>query len=318
MFAEIFNLQGSYRVQRQLHHVPVLRKFCEAYFIKLVFRLAEFFSLTKKAKICYIYRMMILVKGGTFQMGNPTGMADEQPVHEVTLDDFYIDDHLTTQAEWRKIMGTNPSYFQSNVKKGESQVKRPVERISQYDCFVYCNLKSLAEKLTPCYSLRGDTNPKNWGEIPEEQNPRWESIECNWDADGYRLPTEAEWEYASRGAGTVSLKKALKDADENRSWTKGNSDCMTHSVSLKQASVLGLYDLFGNLWEWCWDRYDCYEADAVSNPHGAKPTSDNGDRIARGGAWNADAIDCTPYFRNCGAPSARYTFFGLRVVRSKR
>ena len=90
---------------------------------------------------------MILVKGGTFQMGSPTGMADERPVHTVTVDDFYMDEHLVTQAEWKKIMGENPAYFSGSPKKGESQTKRPIEHISQYDAFVYCNKRSIAEKM---------------------------------------------------------------------------------------------------------------------------------------------------------------------------
>ena len=261
---------------------------------------------------------MILVKGGTFQMGSPTGMADERPVHTVTVDDFYMDEHLVTQAEWKKIMGENPAYFSGSPKKGESQTKRPVEHISHYDAFVYCKKRSIAEKLNPCYVIKGESDPKKWGPVPDEQNNAWDSAECRWDANGYRLPTESEWEYAARGGIRDGQKKAAKDADENRSWNKNNSDGMTHAVCLKSPSVLGFYDLFGNVWEWCWDWYDCYIPGEFVNPRGAERTSDNTDRMGRGGAWNAEASDCSPYFRNCGSPASRYNFIGMRVVRSKK
>ena len=113
-------------------------------------------------------------------------------------------------------------------------------------------------------------------------------------------------------------KKASKDADETRSWNKKNSDCMTHAVMLKPASILGLYDLFGNVWEWYWDWYDCYQVGEFINPRGAERSHDNTDRMGRGGAWNSEVSDCSPFFRNCGSPSARYNFIGLRVVRSKK
>ena len=251
-------------------------------------------------------------------MGSATGMADERPLHTVTLDDFYMEDHLVTQSEWKKIMGDNPSYFSANPKKGESQAKRPVEHISQYDAFVYCNKRSIAEKLEPCYIINGSDNPKKWGKVPNEQDSTWDSVTCNWEANGYRLPTESEWEYAARGGAKANQKKALKDADETRSWNKKNSDCMTHAVMLKPASILGLYDLFGNVWEWCWDWYDCYQVGEFINPRGAERSHDNTDRMGRGGAWNSEVSDCSPFFRNCGSPSARYNFIGLRVVRSKK
>ncbi|MBP3709594.1 MAG: formylglycine-generating enzyme family protein [Treponema sp.] len=262
--------------------------------------------------------MMIFVKGSTFEMGSPTGMADERPLHTVTLDDFYMEDHLVTQSEWKKIMGVNPAYFSANPQKGESQVKRPVEHVSHYDALVYCNRRSIAEKLTPCYVIAGKDNPDEWGDVPDEQNAKWDTVTCRWDVNGYRLPTESEWEYAARGGIHNGQKKAAKDADESRSWNKSNSDNMSHAVCLKSASVLGFYDLFGNVWEWCWDWYDCYQLGEFVNPRGAERTSENTDRAGRGGAWNAEASDCSPCFRNCGSPAARYNFIGIRVVRTKK
>lgn len=262
--------------------------------------------------------MLILIKGGTFEMGSATGMADERPLHTVTLDDFYMEDHPVTQAEWKKIMGDMPAYFVNERQKGEQQAKRPIEQISQYDAFVYCNKRSIAEKLKPCYSINGTDNPKKWGEVPHEQNAAWDNVVCNWDANGYRLPTEAEWEYAARGGQKATQKKAFKDYDENKSWNKKNSNAMTHAVGLKPPSILGLHDLFGNVFEWCWDWYDCYQAGEETNPHGPKKNNDNTDRMGRGGAWNSEPSDCSPFFRNCGSPAARYNYIGLRVVRSDK
>ena len=261
---------------------------------------------------------MILVEGGTFEMGSPTGMADERPVHTVTLDNFYMDEHEVTQADWKKVMGINPSYFSDNPEKGESQAKRPVEHISHYDAYVYCNKRSMAEKLTPCYVIGGTDNPEKWGDTPDEQNNLWDNVKCRWDTNGYRLPSETEWEYAARGGIHNTQKKVLKDADDNHSWNKNNSNCMTHAVRLRTPSVLGFYDLFGNVWEWCWDWYDCYRPGNFTNPHGAERTDDNTDRMGRGGAWNAEPSDCSPFFRNCGSPASRYNFIGMRVVRSKK
>jgi formylglycine-generating enzyme len=262
--------------------------------------------------------MMILVEGSTFQMGSATGMADERPVHTVTLDNFYMAEHEVTQSEWKKIMGNNPSYFSDNPFSGETQSRRPVEHISHYDVYVYCNRRSMAENLTPCYLIGGIDNSDKWGKVPEEQTGMWDNVECRWDVNGYRLPTEAEWEYAARGGAHDGQKKVLKDSDENHSWNKNNSECMTHSVCTKVPSVLGFYDLFGNVWEWCWDWYDCYKPGASVNPHGAVRTNENTDRMGRGGAWNAEPSDCSPFFRNCGSPASRYNFIGIRVVRSKK
>lgn len=261
--------------------------------------------------------MMILVEGGTFQMGSLTGMADERPVHSVTLDDFYMEDHLVTQAEWKKTMGDNPSFFCDRVTRGETRAKHPVERVSHYDCCVYCNKRSAAEKLEPCYVINGSDDPDSWGPVPEEQNAMWDRVECRWGAGGYRMPTESEWEYAARGGKKIGPKKISRDWDESRSWNKVSSDCSTHAVCLKPPSALGFHDLFGDVWEWCWDWYDCYKAVERANPRGGAFSPGSADRIGRGGAWNADSADCSPFFRNCGSPAARYNFIGLRVARSK-
>lgn len=250
-------------------------------------------------------------------MGSPTGMADERPVHTVTLSNFFIDTFQTTQENWLQIMETNPSYFISNPAAGENQLRRPVERVSQYDAFVYCNKRSQREGLTPCYVVGGSDNCDKWGSIPAIVEKNWDNVECRWDADGYRLPTEAEWEYAARG-GHLGANHFSSHTTEEEAWNKHNSGMITHAVGLKKPNQLGLHDMFGNVWEWCWDWYMSYPEDAVTNPHGYDTPKAETDKIGRGGAWNAEPSDCTPFFRNGGSPAARYSFIGMRVVRSSQ
>ncbi|MDD2332130.1 MAG: SUMF1/EgtB/PvdO family nonheme iron enzyme, partial [Candidatus Cloacimonetes bacterium] len=125
---------------------------------------------------------MVYVEGGSFQMGSNDGGSDEKPVHLVTMSSFFIGKTEVTQKEWQEVMGSNPSY-----SKGDNL---PVENISWYDALVYCNKRSIKEGLMPAYSIGGNTNPSNWSSG---------TISCDWNASGYRLPTEAEWEYAARG-----------------------------------------------------------------------------------------------------------------------
>ena len=98
---------------------------------------------------------MVFIEGGTFEMGNALGLADERPVHSVTLNDFYIDPYLITQEQWIENMKTNNSYFIGNSAENEIQEKRPVDTVSFFDAIIYCNKRSLKEGLTPCYSING-------------------------------------------------------------------------------------------------------------------------------------------------------------------
>lgn len=260
---------------------------------------------------------MIAIQAGEFVMGSPTGMADERPLHTVTLSPYRISETPVTQNEWRKLMHNNPAYFSDMPVRGEQQLKRPMEKVSCYDTYVYCNRKSIEENLTPCYSINGTDVPDNWGDVPDAQSEMWDAVECDWSATGYRLPTEAEWEYAARGGRKWQQKKTASDWSGERSWNKDNSNYMTHMVGMREPySVLGLQDIFGNVLEWCWDWYDRYTADSVTDPKGATRSLDCLDRVVRGGAWNSVREDCSPFFRNCGSPPARYNFIGFRLVQS--
>jgi formylglycine-generating enzyme required for sulfatase activity len=191
------------------------------------------------------------------------------------------------------LMGRNPSKFQGP--------DRPVERPSYLAAVQYCNMRSLRENLTPCYDL--------------------ETLECDFTADGYRLPTEAEWEYACR-AGTTTPWSFGNDPGElaDHAWFRDNAGKTTHPVRQKRPNPWGLYDMYGNVAEWCHDRYDdgYYERGATQDPRGP----DSGDeRVLRGGHWASSPQACRSSARNSEAPGFAdvcfgYELYGFRCVRN--
>ncbi len=233
----------------------------------------------------------IFVEGGTFEMGSISGDSDEKPVHNVTLDSFYINKHEVTQAEWQSVMGSDstPNYF-----KGED---KPVEQISWFDAVEYCNKRSVAEGLTPCYT---------------NQNGEYT---CDFTANGYRLPTEAEWEYAAKGGNKASNGNTYSGNNEITlvTWYNDNSKNTTHDVMKKEPNELGLYDMSGNVWEWCWDWYGAYSSEEQTNPQGANYVSS---RVIRGGSWYSGADSCRVTLRGSRVPEKVGSFIGFRVVRS--
>jgi len=258
----------------------------------------------------------VFVQGGTFQMGSSSGDSYEQPVHSVTLSPFYINKYETTQAEWQTVMTGNnngisptPSYF-------FDYPNRPVERVNWYAALVFCNRKSIQEGLTPCYAKNGDTNPNNWGIAPVDHYAYWYDITCNWSADGYRLPTEAEWEYAARGGNQSNnyTYSGSNNADDV-AWHDGNSSYRTHDVGTKAPNELGIYDMSGNVYEWCWDWYSSsyYSSSPANNPTG--PSSGSG-RVDRGGSWYNHAYYCRVANRGNYSPGDSYNGLGLRVLRT--
>ncbi len=258
---------------------------------------------------------MIFVEGGTFAMGSDNTFGagtggtfnDEGPIHDVTLDSFYIGNYEVTQAEWFEVMGTNPSYF-----KGDNL---PVELVTWYDAIEYCNARSEKEGLQPYYTIdKEQKDPSNTNSDNLDVN-RW-LITLNKENNGYRLPTESEWEWAAQG-GVKSKGYAYSGSDDinDVAWVDTNSNGVSHTVGGKAPNELGIYDMSGNLWEWCWDWYsDGYESDeAQTNPTGVATGSF---RCVRGGCWYFIADYCRSINRDRDEPYDKYYLLGFRVARN--
>lgn len=250
---------------------------------------------------------MVLVDGGSFIMGSETGDADEKPLHYVTVDSFYISKFEVTQKEWHAVTGSNPSFF-----VGENH---PVEKVNWYDAVEFCNTYSLMKNLTPCYKI--DRDAKDKMNLSSKDKYRWK-VECNWNADGYRLPTEAEWEYAARAGGRSDTAFSGSNNINEVAWYFGNSgdenshDYGTHDVGTKKPNALGIYDMTGNVWEWCWDWYAAYDDKFLNNPRGISYGSE---RVRRGGSWHVKIRRSTMTTRNSRSPGHRSTHYGIRLVR---
>jgi formylglycine-generating enzyme len=247
---------------------------------------------------------MEFIPAGTFRMGNitdhPDGLDREKPVHEVTITRaFMMSRTQVTMKQYRVVMGYNPSHF------GGPDL--PVEQVSWFEAVEFCNRLSLLVGLNPCYSGSG------------------ESIQCDFTANGYRLPTEAEWEYACRagtetdfhtGNMTHSGSSPLDPALDRAGWYGGNSEGSTHPVALKEANDFYLYDMHGNVREWCWDWYsgNYYASSPAEDPRG--PASGI-NRVLRGGSWYDFASYCRSADRDVAPPGRRGNdSVGFRLVRT--
>ena len=229
---------------------------------------------------------MAELPGGTFTMGDAGGKPDEAP-HQVTVGPFLIDRCEVTQAEYSKLMGANPAKF-----KGD---RRPVECVTWFDAALFCNERSRREGLKPCYNE--------------------ETFECDFSADGYRLPTEAEWEYACRAGSSGPLNFSQGDLSRY-AWTRRNSRETTHPVGSLQPNAWGIHDMYGNVSEWCNDWYAPSPAGGV-DPRGAK---DGDKKVLRGGSWKIRERNITSSRRDKDSPATAdicqgYDNYGFRCVR---
>jgi formylglycine-generating enzyme len=242
---------------------------------------------------------MVFVKGGTFQMsGNSTKVAD-----------FYLSKYEVTQHEWGKHM---PAFYYQDQGAG---LNYPVYFVSWYEVLAYSNKRSIAEGLNPCYSINGSTDPDVWGIVPTTPNELWDNVECSWKANGYRMPTEAEWEYAAGGG--IKSKGYLFSGSADYlkvAWMEENSGNRLHQVGLKQPNELGFYDMSGNLYEWCWDWYSEDPTSAQQNSAGP---AEGKFRVEKGGGWDRGVNACKIAGRYYFKPCVSYGGIGVRIARTK-
>ena len=228
---------------------------------------------------------------------------------------FYMSDHEVTRAEYKEVMGSDPSTadaYDKDDKKltGDDVGKNPVNNVSWYETLVYCNKRSMKESLTPCYKINGSTNPADWGAVPIFNNSTWDAATCDFNANGYRLPTEAEWEWAARGGENHTY--AGSDNYNEVAWCYENTyGTGTRDVKTKNANGYGLYDMSGNVWEWCWDWHVI-----IWNTIPNTGPASGADRCNRGGSWKFNSYQAEVADRRNDAPSKRYNYGGFRVVRS--
>ncbi len=251
---------------------------------------------------------MVLVTGGRFEMGDlyAEGSGNALPVHTVAVSTFFMARHDVTFEEYDAFCVATGSQVLDDMGWGRGNM--PVINVRWFEAVSYCNWLSTREGLTPCYAINGS-------------DVRWDS-----GASGYRLPTEAEWEFAARERGKkvrFGNGKEIADSAEINFNAQvqtpfsvpGSYRARSTPVDSFQPSELGLFDMAGNVWQWCWDWYDAayYGKSPLSDPRG--PAS-GAERVLRGGAWHNPAEKSRAMCRGYYDPNARYADFGFRVVRS--
>ncbi len=239
----------------------------------------------------------VFLPGGTFQMGSDTGGRDEAPAHKVSVSGFLMDKYEVTHELFAQAQLPDPSHWRDSPRG-------PVERVRWRDAKQYCNERSQLESLKPCYN---------------EKTPDWD---CDFTASGYRLPTEAEWEFASLAGTSGPYEFGTADKLRQFGWFSENAEQKTHAVGQKKPNRWGLYDLYGNVSEWCEDVYSAtyYPNSPAQDPTGPPGTGADVRRVIKGGSWKSSPDQCRSAARQgevTGDSDACFStdFCGFRCVR---
>ncbi len=250
---------------------------------------------------------LVYVKGGAFIPGNSRNSSKKKVTNRIAaVNDFLIGKYEVTQEQWVQLMGFNPSTFNTCLRC-------PVENVDWYEAVEFCNKLSEQAGLMPYYTI--DKKTKDPGNKKKKDIKKY-TIRLNANANGYRLPTEIEWEYAAKGGLDTTTFVYSGDNDLNKvGWYKNNSNFQTHLVGQKQANKLGIHDMSGNVWEWCWDWFDKDYYKSRSTNHQTGPTEGT-QRVIRGGSWFILADGANVNYRDGTVPYRHVASVGFRVVRS--
>ena len=290
-----------------------------------------------------IFLHMVHVQKGSFEMGkNGDGTVTANNanvsyggIRTVTLTkDFYIGKYEVTQAQWKAVMGTTIEEQQAlwngtnitNYGRGDNY---PMYFVSWFDAIVFCNKLSMMEGFTPAFSIDGETDPAEWGEVPatttHENYAKYQDVEIVADSTGYRLPSEAQWEYAAKGGHKASDPYYIYSGSNrigrvawyyNNNGTAGTEFYGAKRVGTKQANELGIHDMSGNIVEWCLDNpYNQYDPPGTTDdPLTWVTGSYNSNKNNRGGHW-ADSFQTRLVYGSGMYPYSRGFYYGIRLVR---
>jgi formylglycine-generating enzyme required for sulfatase activity len=274
---------------------------------------------------------MRYVPAGSFQRDATTTNVS------VITKGYWLAETETTQELFNAVMGSNPSSFSSNPATSETQEKRPVENVNWYHAIAFCNKLSVKNSKQAVYSVKVSGTEVDWANltyanVPTTDNTDWNGVTPDFTKNGYRLPTEMEWMWAAMGAdktsqpNTTGYSKTYAGSEEsgttnigNYAWYSGNSGNKTHEVGKKSANELGLKDMSGNVWEWCWDWYGgtngstgtVGETGTLTDFTGAASGSG---RVVRGGSWGHGASYCAAAYRSLTSPPDRGGTLGFRFA----